>query len=245
MIDSEKGKWEKIILSLLWSLRGLNTSVSLPRKLDAASPCPELFRSCLNCRPFLYKMPMNQLPSVLAVLTPTSDIPRATDAPFALWQQGKFMVPSPTKCLFLALLMWRRWRSWNTAVNSWKGLRWVMDKGTWKLNKRSSRTRTIAQKSNLSSCWRACCHLFTGYCWSFGVTFCVYTTTNTSEMLPHPRGTRPLCLQSALPGHTHQWCWDEQSGCSLMTERSLSALWFLPLKLLVNICITILIFVPI
>lgn len=134
MIDTEKSKWEKIILSLLWSLRDLNTSIPLPRKLDAASPCPELFRSCLNCRPFLNKMPMNQLPFLLAVLTPTSDIARGTGAPFALWQQGKIVVPPPIKCLSLALLMWRRWRSWNTAVNSWKGLRWVAGKGTWKLN---------------------------------------------------------------------------------------------------------------
>lgn len=127
MIDREKGKCEKVILSLLRSLKDPNTAIPLPRKLDAASPCPELFRSCLYCRPSLNKMPMNQLPFVLAVPNPTSDIP---DALFALWQQRKVMVPSPPKCLSLALLMWRRWRSWNTAVSSWKGLSWMVGMGT-------------------------------------------------------------------------------------------------------------------
>lgn len=111
VIDTEKGKSEKVILSLLWSLRDLNTSIPLPTKLDAASPWQELFRFCLKCRSSLNKMPMNQLPILLAVLTPTSGIPRDTDVPFALWQQGKIVVPSPTKCLSLALLLWRRWRS--------------------------------------------------------------------------------------------------------------------------------------
>lgn len=170
-IDTEKGKWEKVILSLLWSLRDLNTSIPLPRKLNAASPCPELFRSYLNCRPSL-KKPMDQLPFLLAVLTPPLTFPGEQLPHLLSDSRGKLIVPLPTKCLSwlcwcgedregnkknreAGIELWTPGRVW---VECWARAPESWAKGAQEQGQ-SLRRATWAPADGSS-----CCHLFTRYC---------------------------------------------------------------------------------
>lgn len=59
MIDTEKGKWEKVILSLLSGLRDLNMFISLSMRLDARSSNPWLFRFFYIADHLLTKCPMS------------------------------------------------------------------------------------------------------------------------------------------------------------------------------------------